>query len=59
MARMDSSDPADGAGPAIGDGSWYLVRGILGTGILTYDTFGPGQVETRDTEIDASGMSCP
>jgi hypothetical protein len=49
----------DGADPAAGEGLWYLVRGLLGTGSLTYDTFGAGQVEVRDAEIDASGVSCP
>jgi len=50
---------ADGVDPAVGEGYWYLIRGILGTGILTYDTFGVGQIDVRDAEIDASGVSCP
>ena len=31
----------------------------LGTGDLTYDTFGGSQTAPRDAEIDASGMACP
>ena len=48
-----------GAAPAAGAGFWYLVRAELGSGPLTYDTPGAGQVGSRDAEIDASPNACP
>lgn len=48
-----------GADPTAGNGYWYLVRAVLGTGQLGYDTFAPGQVAPRDAGITASGLDCP
>jgi len=47
--------------PAVnpGDGLWYLVRGVLGTLDLSYDTFDSAQSGLRDAEIDASASACP
>lgn len=38
---------------------FYLVRAVLGTGVLSYDSPGLSQVEPRDGEITASGAACP
>ncbi len=48
-----------GAAPAAGAGFWFLVRAELGSGPLTYDAPGGGQVGSRDAEIDASPSACP
>jgi hypothetical protein len=42
-----------------GDGYWYLVRAVLGTQNLAYETFADSQVDWRDGEILASGYDCP
>lgn len=44
---------------APGEGLWFVVRGILGTGNLSYDSFAASQVGGRDTEIDGSTFACP
>ncbi len=44
--------------PAVGKGLWFLVRGEDCKGNGTYDE-GGAQVGTRNTEIDASGLTCP
>ena len=36
-----------------------LARAELAASSLTYDTFGAGQVGSRDAEIDASPNACP
>lgn len=48
-----------GPKPAAGAGYWYLVRAVLGTGPLSYDTLGGGQVGSRDAEIAVSPNACP
>ena len=48
-----------GVDPAAGEALWYLVRGVLGTANLTYDSFGPGLFAGRDPAIEASGATCP
>lgn len=47
------------ADPTPGEGIWFLVRAALGGGPLTYDAFGPGQVQGRDSGIAASAAACP
>jgi hypothetical protein len=44
--------------PLPGVGVWYVVRGVLGTAAMSYDSFAATQVESRDTEIDASTFGC-
>jgi cysteine-rich repeat protein len=44
--------------PAVGSGSFFLVRGSNCSGSGTYDTTSPKQVGSRDAEVDASGVSC-
>jgi hypothetical protein len=48
--------PAD---PATGEGQWFLVRAVLGGGVLSYDTFAASQLAPRDPGILASGNDCP
>jgi len=46
--------------PGSDEGFWFLVRRVysmLEQG--TYDTCGPSQVDSRDSEIAASGVACP
>jgi len=45
--------------PAKGNGFFYLVRGINCGGHGTYDSADPGQIGSRDAEINASPLSCP
>lgn len=45
--------------PAPGAGTWFLVRGTLLSGALTYQELAPSQTGTRDAEIAASGHACP
>lgn len=45
--------------PAVGDGLWFLVRGMNCAANGTYDTGAPSQVGSRDEEINASPASCP
>ena len=49
----------DGTIPALGDGRWYLVRGLSCGGNGTYDSGDSGQVGGRDSEINASASACP
>ena len=42
---------------AAGD-SWFLVRGVSCASGM-YDSGGPGQIGSRDPEIELSGASCP
>jgi spore coat protein A len=44
--------------PAPGQGTWYLVRKVVGGVPGTYDE-GGSQVGLRDAEITASGIGCP
>jgi Putative collagen-binding domain of a collagenase len=44
--------------PPPGGGFWYLVR-PRSCSAGTYDSGYPGQVETRDPEIEGSSQSCP
>ena len=44
--------------PTVGQGFWFLVRGVDGIGGLTYDTLEASQIETRDEEIDQAGNAC-
>ena len=46
-------------GPAVGSGYWFLIRATCGGVAGTYDSLSPGQVGSRDAEIDASGLACP
>jgi hypothetical protein len=41
------------------EGFWYLVRPVNCGGVGTFDGDTPGQVDSRDDEIAASGLSCP
>ena len=45
--------------PAVGEGFWFLVRGVNCGGSGSYDTGEPSQVGGRDSEIVASGNDCP
>ena len=45
--------------PAVGDGSWYLIRGGNCGGQGSYDSGGAAQAGSRDAEINASVSSCP
>jgi len=47
-----------GPAPAPGNAIFYLVRGVNCGGRGTYDSGGPGQVGSRDVEIDASPLGC-
>ncbi|ANM31291.1 hypothetical protein ABI59_19500 [Acidobacteria bacterium Mor1] len=47
-----------GADPLPGAAWFYLVRGELASGALTYDVIG-GQVAPRDASIEASPNACP
>jgi len=49
----------DTALPPVGNGFWYLVRGLSCGGAGTYDSVGGNQVGSRDAEIAASPGSCP
>jgi len=44
--------------PAVGSAWWFVVRGNNCGGAGTYDSGGPGQVGSRDAELDASPLSC-
>ena len=44
--------------PSVGEGFWYLVRGVNCKGKGTYDSGGPSQSGLRDIEIDSSGGDC-
>jgi hypothetical protein len=57
--QADTSYLDSGAPPAVGDGFWYLVRGVDCGGAGTYDESGGSQVGSRDAEIAASASSCP
>ncbi|MBP7147915.1 MAG: hypothetical protein KBD01_10250 [Acidobacteria bacterium] len=48
-----------GVDPAAGSADWFLARAVLGTGPLSYDILGGGQVGTRDAEIAAAPDACP
>jgi arylsulfatase A-like enzyme len=48
----NATDPGT---PPSGQGDWYLIRTDV---TPTYDSEGAMQMSTRDTEIDASGVSC-
>ena len=50
---------AQGADPQLGAPRFYLVRAVLGTGVLSYDSTGAYQAGARDSEILASGVACP
>jgi len=50
-----SNDPA----PAVGTGYWYLSRTRDAVGNGTFDSGHSSQMGLRDTEIQASGASCP
>ena len=49
----------DATPPAVGDGFFYLVRGISCGGTGTYDSGAASQVGSRDAEIAASANACP
>lgn len=49
----------DPATPPVGNGFWYLVRGLSCGGAGTYDSIGGSQIGSRDSEINASPNSCP
>ncbi len=46
------------ASPAVGEGFWIAVRGNNCAGSGTYDSGDPGQVGSRDSEVNASPYSC-
>ncbi len=48
----------DEADPAPGEGFWYLVRGVRGGCLGTFDEPGASQSGSRDAEIDASLSAC-
>lgn len=50
---------SSGEDPAAGEGFFYLVRAEAASGSLSYDTFGVGQVQSRDPGIEASPDACP
>ena len=50
---------ADGGVPAVGEGYWYLARGASCGGLGSYDSAGPGQIGSRDAEVDVAPNSCP
>jgi hypothetical protein len=60
---LESKDPAtvhaDEDVPAAGESYWYLARGASCGGAGSYDSAGPGQVGSRDAEVDISPGSCP
>ena len=45
--------------PPEDEGFWFLVRAVNALGAGTYDSWGPGQVGSRDAEIAASPAACP
>ncbi len=45
--------------PFPGEGSWFLVRSVLGGEADTYDSSDLAQIGSRDAEIEASPSSCP
>jgi hypothetical protein len=55
LTAPHSGDPALGSE----QGYWYLVRGVLGTLNLGYETFATSQEGWRDAGILASGVDCP
>jgi len=55
LTTPHSGDPA----LASEEGYWYLVRAVLGTMNLGYETFADSQDGWRDPEIMASGSDCP
>jgi len=44
--------------PDPGDGQWFLVRGVASLGNMSFSSFGDGQVDARDAEIDSAAASC-
>jgi hypothetical protein len=50
---------SDGSTPALGDGYWYLVRGVSCGGAASYDAGVPSQPGSRDAEIEAAAAACP
>jgi hypothetical protein len=51
--------PHTGATPAPGQAVFFLVRALLGSGPLTYDTFGTAQAAPRDAAISLAAGACP
>jgi hypothetical protein len=47
-----------GEDPLPGEGFWYLVRRVTGSGNGSYDTCSPAQLGGRDAEIEQSGLGC-
>jgi hypothetical protein len=45
--------------PPLGEGTWYLVRGVGISGPMTWQTLAGPQVGVRDEGIAASPTSCP
>jgi acetylornithine deacetylase/succinyl-diaminopimelate desuccinylase-like protein len=45
--------------PPAGEGTWYLVRGVLGSMDMSYDTLTGVQHHARDAEIAAAAAACP
>jgi hypothetical protein len=45
--------------PDPGDGWWFLVRGMSGLGVSTWNAPGTSQVGNRDLELAAAAASCP
>jgi|KBSSwiStaDraftv2_1062776.scaffolds.fasta_scaffold63516_4 hypothetical protein len=47
-----------GTPPPVGEAYWVLVRGNNDAGAGTYDSGDPGQVGSRDAEIEAAPLLC-
>jgi subtilisin-like proprotein convertase family protein len=45
--------------PDPGQAHWFLVRGVAVPGSMSYESFGNGQADERDAEIDGAIASCP
>ena len=54
-----ASSYLDPVAPPVGNGFWYLVRGVSCGGAGTYDSIGGAQIGSRDSEINSSPNRCP
>jgi hypothetical protein len=55
----DTSLPYTDEPTVPGEGFWFLVRAVGLTGNGTYDTGEPGQIESRDAELETAPLGCP
>jgi len=59
VANDQATTPiADAAEPPLGSGFIFLARGENRSGSGTYDTGSPGQIGSRDAEVDAAPITC-